>query len=286
MAAELLKGKPLADAIKAELSKEIERLKVASITPSLASVQVGANEASAVYIGSQRKQCEAMGISYQLHELPDTTSQADLHSFLERLNSDSAVNGIILQLPLPPSLDARAAQGIISLRKDVDCLSPASLGMVLMGQARLAPCTPSSVLELIKSTGVDLRGKEITLVGYGAVGRPLAMLLLRDYPTLTLCDIGTSERGHLEEHVRRAEVLITVIGAKPGLIKGAWVREGAMVIDVSIIRVGEGIKGDVEFEPAAERAAFITPVPGGVGPLTVAMLLRNTVEATKWQREA
>ena len=172
------------------------------------------------------------------------------------------------------------------MRKDVDCLSPASLGMVLLGQARLAPCTPSSALELIKSTGVNLRGKEMTLVGYGAVGRPLAMLLLRGYPTLTLCDIGTSERGHLEEHVRRAEVLITVIGAKAGLIKGAWIKEGAIVIDVSIIRVGEEIKGDVEFEPAAERAAFITPVPGGVGPLTVAMLLRNTVEATKWQREA
>ena len=286
MAAELLKGKPLADAIKAGLAKEIEGLKAQGVVPSLASVQVGANEASAVYIGSQRRQCEAMGLHYQLHELPETTSQADLHAFLAGLNSEPQINGIILQLPLPRSLDARAAQEVIEYKKDVDCLSPASLGRVLLGQARLAPCTPSAALELIKATGVDLRGKEITLVGYGAVGRPLAMLLLRDFPTLTLCDIGTSERGHLEEHIKRAEVLITVVGAKAGLIKGAWVREGAIVIDVSIIRVGEEIKGDVEFEPAAERAAYITPVPGGVGPLTVAMLLRNTVEATKWQLEA
>jgi methylenetetrahydrofolate dehydrogenase (NADP+)/methenyltetrahydrofolate cyclohydrolase len=285
MPAQLLKGKPLADAIKQDLAKEIEALKGRGAAPALAAIQVGENEASATYARSQQKQAQALGIGYELHELPAGTSQDALHAFINDLNENKSVTGIILQLPLPPQLDVAGARSMLAPKKDVDCLSPASMGLVAIGEGRLLPCTPMSAMELIRSTGVNLRGCEITLVGYGAVGRPLVSLLLPHFPTLTLCDLGTSEAGRMADHVGHADLLITAVGAKPGLIKGAWIKQGAIVIDISIIPVEGGLAGDVEFEPAAERAAYITPVPGGVGPLTVAMLLRNTVEAAKWQLE-
>ncbi|KPJ62114.1 methylenetetrahydrofolate dehydrogenase [candidate division KD3-62 bacterium DG_56] len=286
MPAQLLKGKPIADAIKDGLAKDIETLKARGAELTLAAIQVGEDEASATYARSQQKQAEALGIGYQLHQLPGDASQDALHAFINDLNENGSVTGIILQLPLPPHLDVGAARSMLPMTKDVDCLSPASMGLVAIGEGRLLPCTPMAAMELIKSTGVNLRGCEVTLVGYGAVGRPLALLLLPDFPTLTLCDLGTSEAGRLAEHVGNADLLITAVGAKPGLIKGAWVKQGAIVIDISIIPVEGGLAGDVEFDAAVERASQITPVPGGVGPLTVAMLLRNTVEAAKWQLES
>jgi methylenetetrahydrofolate dehydrogenase (NADP+)/methenyltetrahydrofolate cyclohydrolase len=286
MPAQLLKGKPIADAIKADLAKEVAALGAQGRSLALAAVQVGANEASASYIRGQRKGAEEVGIAYQLHELPGDTSQQALHDFIENLNGNDAVTGIILQLPLPPQLSVAAARSVLAVKKDVDCLSPASMGMVAIGEGRLPPCTPMSAMELIKSAGVNLRGCEVTLVGYGAVGRRLISLLLPHFPTLTLCDLGTSEAGRLSDHVGHADLLITAVGYKPGLIKGEWIKPGAVVIDISIIPTDDGLKGDVEFDVAVERASQITPVPGGVGPLTVAMLMRNTVAAAKWQMES
>ena len=284
MAAELLKGAPIAERIREELAAEIAALKAKGVTPSLAALQVGENPASAVYVGQQRKNAEKLGISYRLEELPADSSQKFVADFIGKLNQDPSVTGIILQMPVPEGLDARALQALIDPAKDVEGVSPANMGWVVFGRPTLAPCTALGVVELINSTGVELYGKEVVVVGHSdIVGKPVALLLLDKFATTTVCHIGTGERGVLPDHVKRAEILVVAVG-KAGLIKGEWVKEGAIVVDVGINRVGDKLVGDVEFEPAAERAAYITPVPGGVGPLTVTILMRNTVAAAKRQK--
>jgi methylenetetrahydrofolate dehydrogenase (NADP+)/methenyltetrahydrofolate cyclohydrolase len=284
MAAELLKGAPIAERIREELAAEMAALKAKGVTPSLAALQVGENPASAVYVGQQRKNAEKLGISYRLEELPADSSQKFVADFIGKLNQDPSVTGIILQMPVPEGLDARALQALIDPAKDVEGVSPANMGWVVFGRPTLAPCTALGVVELINSTGVELYGKEVVVVGHSdIVGKPVALLLLDKFATTTVCHIGTGERGVLPDHVKRAEILVVAVG-KAGLIKGEWVKEGAIVVDVGINRVGDKLVGDVEFEPAAERAAYITPVPGGVGPLTVTILMRNTVAAAKRQK--
>lgn len=290
--AQLLEGKPIAAAIKDVVVKEIEVLKAKGITPNLAAVQVGENPSSQVYINNQKKGCEELGIAYNLHTLPADTTEAGLSEHIEKLNEDKRVNGIILQMPLPQQINARNIQRIIAPRKDVEGMNPANLGMLLYGNVRVGPCTALAVLELLKATGQSLKGKEAVVVGHSEiVGKPVTLLLLQwliDSPTVTVCHIATKD---LVFHVKRAEVLVVAAG-KAGLIKGDWIKEGAIVIDVGINRVPDPNNpekkitvGDVEFEPAATKASFITPVPGGVGAVTTAILLRNTVEATKWQLE-
>jgi methylenetetrahydrofolate dehydrogenase (NADP+)/methenyltetrahydrofolate cyclohydrolase len=284
MAAELLKGAPIAERIREELAAEMAALKAKGVTPSLAALQVGENPASAVYVGQQRKNAEKLGISYRLEELPADSSQKFVADFIGKLNQDPSVTGIILQMPVPEGFDARALQALIDPAKDVEGVSPANMGWVVFGRPTLAPCTALGVVELINSTGVELYGKEVVVVGHSdIVGKPVALLLLDKFATTTVCHIGTGERGVLPDHVKRAEILVVAVG-KAGLIKGEWVKEGAIVVDVGINRVGDKLVGDVEFEPAAERAAYITPVPGGVGPLTVTILMRNTVAAAKRQK--
>jgi len=285
VAAQLLQGAPIASAIKDDLLPAIQRLTNSGIALSLAAVQVGENPASAVYVRQQQKNCEQIGIHYRLHELPADTTQDDLADYLQRLNANPAVTGIILQMPLPEGMDIRVVRSLLAPVKDVEGISPANMGSVVYGRPRLAPCTALAVMELIGATGIPLRGKQVTVVGHSdIVGKPVALLLLDQFATVSVCHIGTAERGDLADYVARAEILVVAVG-RAGVIKGEWVRPGAVVIDVGINRVGDKLVGDVEFEPAAERAAYITPVPGGVGPLTVAMLLRNTVEAARWQRE-
>jgi methylenetetrahydrofolate dehydrogenase (NADP+)/methenyltetrahydrofolate cyclohydrolase len=284
MAAELLKGAPIAERIRAELTAELAALKDQGIVPSLVAIQVGENPASAVYVGQQQKAAEKLGITYRLEQLAADSSQAAVADFIAKLNRDPQVNGIILQMPVPQALNARALQALIDPAKDVEGVSPANMGWVVFGRPTLAPCTALGVFELINSTGVNLYGKEVVIVGHSdIVGKPAALLLLDKFATTTVCHIGTGERGVLPDHVKQAEILVVAVG-RAGIVKGEWIKEGAVVVDVGINRVGDKIVGDVEFEPAAERAAYITPVPGGVGPLTVTMLMRNTVQAVKQQQ--
>jgi methylenetetrahydrofolate dehydrogenase (NADP+)/methenyltetrahydrofolate cyclohydrolase len=279
--AKLLEGRPIAEKVKEEIKQDIQTL---NIKPVLASIQVGENAGAEAYVKSQKKTAEALGIEYQLHKLSQDTAETALVDFIGKLNSDKTVNGIIIQMPLPAQIDYKKISQFISPDKDVEGMHPANMGKIVFGKSRILPCTPAAVMELLKETNVDLYGKEVVVVGHSEiVGKPLSLLLLDKFATLTVCHIGTSKAGRLEEHVKKAEVLIVAVG-KAGLIKGEWIKEGAIVIDVGINRVADKIVGDVEFEAAQIRASSITPVPGGVGPLTVTMLMRNLVEAVKLQQ--
>ncbi len=276
--ARLLEGKPVAERIKEGIKKEIEGL---ARKPVLVSVQVGENAGAASYVKSQQKTAEGLGIEYRFHKLPEEISEKELVEFIQRMNSDKSVDGIIIQMPLPQRIDYKTISQFILPEKDVEGMHPANIGKILFGKTRILPCTAAAVMELLKESTVDLYGKEVVIIGHSEiVGKPLSLLLLDKFATVTVCHIGTSKAGKLEAHVRGAEVLIVAVG-KAGLIKGEWIKEGAIVIDVGINRVGDKIVGDVEFEGAQKRASFITPVPGGVGPLTVTILMRNLVEAAK-----
>jgi methylenetetrahydrofolate dehydrogenase (NADP+)/methenyltetrahydrofolate cyclohydrolase len=279
--AKLLEGKPIAERIKEEIKQQVSQLKA---KPVLASVQVGENAGAESYAKSQKKNAENLGIEYQFHKLPQETTEEVLLDFISKLNNDKAVNGIIIQMPLPQQIDYKRVSNFISPAKDVEGMHPANIGKIVFAKANILPCTAAAVMELLKDTGIDLYGKEVVVVGHSEiVGKPLCLLLLDKFATVTVCHIGTSKAGKLEQHVREAEILVVAVG-KAGLIKGEWIKEGALVVDVGINRVADKIVGDVEFEGASQRASWITPVPGGVGPLTVTMLMRNVVEAAKSQQ--
>jgi methylenetetrahydrofolate dehydrogenase (NADP+)/methenyltetrahydrofolate cyclohydrolase len=279
--ATLLEGKPIIERIKEEIKQQVQSLK---IKPVLASIQVGDNPGAEAYVKSQQKLAQILGIEYQLHKLNQDTPESSLIEFIQKLNSDKSVNGIIVQMPLPQQIDYKKISQYILPEKDVEGMHPTNIGKILFGKAKILPCTPAAVMELLHSINFNLYGKEVVIVGHSEiVGKPLSLLLLDKFATVTVCHIGTSQAGKLEGHVRQAEVLIVAVG-KAGLIKGGWIKEGAIVIDVGINRVGDKIVGDVEFEEAEKRASYITPVPGGVGPLTVTMLMCNLVEAIKLQR--
>jgi len=271
-----LEGKPIAERIKQEIKSRIQSL---SRSPVLSSILVGDNAGAQAYVRSQKKTAESLGIAYQLNELKGDISETALIDFIKSQNSDKKVDGIIIQMPLPENIDYKKISRFILPEKDVEGMHPASIGKIIFGKVNIAPCTPAAVMELLKESGVDLYGREVVVVGHSEiVGKPLSLLLLDKFATVTVCHIGTSKAGKLEEHVRRAEVLVVAVG-RAGIIKGEWVKEGAVVIDVGINRVDGKIVGDVEFDEAQKRACCITPVPGGVGPLTVTMLMRNLVEA-------
>ena len=279
--AKLLEGKPVAEKIKEALRKRVFSLK---IKPALASIIVGDNPSSQSYVNSQARAAQEVGVEYQLHKIPSSATESHLLDFIQKLNLNKSINGIIVQSPLPEHISYRKAVSFIDINKDVEGMHPANIGKILLGEGGIIPCTASAVMELISVSGIGLYGKEVVIVGHSEiVGKPLALLLLREMATVTVCHIGTSESGRLKEHVNRAEVLVVSAGI-PGLIKGAWIKEKAVVIDVGISRVKDKIVGDVEFESADKRASYITPVPGGVGPLTVAMLMRNLIEASVIQQ--
>ena len=284
MAAQLIDGKSVARKVKEEVKKEIVKLKEGhKAFPLLLAVQVGENPASAAYLKSQKKGCEEVGIDYQVQQLPQEVSQEELIQFIKEKNQEGKITGIILQMPLPEQIDAEKAQEAIDPSKDVEGVTPQNRGLLFYGWPGLVPCTALAVMELIESTGTSIKGKQVTLVGHSSlVGKPLALLLLSspfDSATTTVCHIATRD---LAQHTKRAEILIVAVG-KPGLITADMIKEGAMVIDVGINRVEGKIVGDVVFEEAKEKASLITPVPGGVGPVTTAMLLKNTVKAWKIQ---
>lgn len=276
--AKLLEGKLIAGQIKDILKS---RIQAANPKLKLASVQVGENASSDLYIRSQQKTAELLGIEFALHKLPKETSQEKLIEFINQLNQDKTVHGIIIQMPLPLHMDYKTISEFIDPQKDVEGMHPVNMGKIVFGKASILPCTAAAVMELLNSLGINFMGKEVVIVGHSEiVGKPLSLLLLDKLATVTVCHIGTSKAGKLEEHVRKAEVLVVAVG-KAGLIKGEWIKDGAIVVDVGINRVGDKIVGDVEFEEASKHASWITPVPGGVGPLTVTMLMRNLVEAAR-----
>ena len=288
MSATLLMGKPIADKINEQIKKDLFEIKEKyDIVPSLVSVLVGSDPASKSYSGRQKKSADAIGIKYELHELPEDTSEEDLLNFISQLNDDPQVNGIIIQLPLPKGIDGHKIQSAIAMKKDVEGITPANIGLIVYERPKLCPCTALSAVKLIESVGADIFGKNLTVVGRSAiVGKPVALLMLQRKfsSTVTVCHTGTAKAGTLPYHVSNADVLVVAAGS-PELIKGDWIKEGAIVVDVGFNVINGKTVGDVEFESAKEKAGYITPVPGGVGPLTVSILLQNTVEATKWQLE-
>jgi methylenetetrahydrofolate dehydrogenase (NADP+) / methenyltetrahydrofolate cyclohydrolase len=245
--------------------------------PGLAVVKVGEDPASAVYVRNKRKACEECGITSFAHDLPATTTRAELLGLIDRLNRDDAVDGILLQLPLPKGLDSTEIMDTIDPAKDVDGFHPTNTGLLAQKRPGLRPCTPWGVMRLLKEYAIDPTGLRAVVVGASnIVGRPMALELLLARATVTVCHTGTRD---LRDEVQRAELVVAAVG-KPAYIPGIWIRDGAVVIDVGINRLPDGkLAGDVEYGPAAERAAWITPVPGGVGPMTIAMLLSNTVDA-------
>lgn len=275
MTARLLDGRELAARVRAEVAVGIRHCREAgNRPPGLAVVLVGDDQASRIYVDKKRLACGEVGIAAHIHALPADVPAATLADVVGQLNEDTAIDGIVVQLPLPPAIDPVAIAALVDAGKDVDGLHPFNMGRLILREPLLRPCTPWGIMRLLQTTGLSLYGAEAVVVGASSiVGRPMALELLLAGATVTVCHRFTRD---LEDHVRRAEVLVVAVG-RPDLIPGAWVRPGAMVVDVGMNRLADGrLAGDVDFAGAREHAAWITPVPGGVGPMTVATLLENT----------
>jgi methylenetetrahydrofolate dehydrogenase (NADP+) / methenyltetrahydrofolate cyclohydrolase len=275
----LIDGRAVAEALRAETAGEVAaRVAAGARAPALATVLVGEDPASHVYVGAKHRACEQAGMRSLDHRLPADVAPDELAALIERLNADDEVDGILLQLPLPAGLDAARFVELIDPRKDVDGLTPTNAGRLWQGRPGLVPCTPRGVVELLDRSGVELAGREAVIVGRSdLVGKPLTALLLARHATVTVCHSRTRD---LEAVCRRADVLIAAVGI-PGLVGAGHVKPGAVVIDVGITRTEDGLVGDVDFEAVAPRVAAITPVPGGVGPMTIACLLANTLRAAQ-----
>lgn len=278
MTAKIIDGKKIAAEIRASVKRETVLLKEKGITPGLAVVLVGDDPASKVYVGQKEKGCLEAGFASFLHKLPGTATQKELLALIDQLNGDGAVHGILVQLPLPPQIDPDTILAAIKPEKDVDGFHPVNMGRLVAGLPASEPCTPKGIMRLLKSTGIPLAGKNAVVVGRSnIVGKPVALMLLAESATVTVCHSKTED---LAGHVRRADILVAAVG-RPRFITADMVKEGAIVIDVGINRLDEGLVGDVDFGPASEKASWITPVPGGVGPMTIAMLLENTLDQAK-----
>lgn len=272
----IIDGKQIAAKVRAEVAEGVKDLRAQGVHPGLTVVRVGDDPASAIYVRGKRKDCEEVGIRSDEHHLPATTSQAELLALVARLNADRAVHGVLVQLPLPKGLDERAVLDAIDPRKDADGFHPFNVGALSIGiPGTPRPCTPAGVMRLLDEAGVEPKGKRALVVGRSnIVGKPMAVMLLERHATVTIAHSRTAD---LAAEVGRADILVAAIG-KAELVKGAWVKEGAVVIDVGMNRRDDGkLVGDVEYAAAAARASAITPVPGGVGPMTRAMLLVNTI---------
>jgi methylenetetrahydrofolate dehydrogenase (NADP+) / methenyltetrahydrofolate cyclohydrolase len=282
MAATLIDGRAIAAEVREEVGREVAAFTAETgIVPGLATVLVGEDPASAVYVASKRRHAVTAGIEDLHRHLPADVDQDTVVALLNELNADPAVSGILLQLPVPDQLDGALLTGLISPDKDVDGLTPVSVGRLVRGTPGLRPCTPSGVIELLDRHGVELEGAEAVVVGRSdLVGKPVAHLLLQRNATVTICHSRTRD---LPAVCRRADVLIAAVGV-PRLVGADAVKPGAAVIDVGVNRLDEGLVGDVDFDAVREVAGLLTPVPGGVGPMTVAMLMRNTLTAARLQR--
>lgn len=273
----LIDGKAISKQIKDELKDKVAALKSEGVDICLAVIQVGNDPASSVYVGNKKKACEYIGIESLSYELPEETTKEELLKLINKLNNDDKVNGILVQLPVPDHIDEDKIIKAISPKKDVDGFHPMSVGALSIGQPGFVSCTPAGVIQLIKRSGIDIAGKECVVVGRSnIVGKPMAMLLLRENGTVTVCH---SKTKNLKEVCKRADILVAAVG-RPKMIDASYIKEGATVIDVGIHRdENNKLCGDVDFDSAKEVAGAITPVPGGVGPMTIAMLMTNCVES-------
>jgi methylenetetrahydrofolate dehydrogenase (NADP+)/methenyltetrahydrofolate cyclohydrolase len=278
MTATLIDGKAIAQQLRHSVKEKVsQRIAEGKRAPGLAVILVGLDPASQVYVGSKRKACEEVGFVSRSYDLPDTTSEAELLALITQLNTDTQIDGILVQLPLPEGLDANLVIEHINPQKDVDGFHPSNVGKLVLRQPGLRPCTPKGIMTLIESTGIKTHGLDALVVGASnIVGRPMSLELL-----LAGCTVTTTHRftKNLEDKVRNADLIVVAVG-KPAFIPGEWIKAGALVVDVGINRLDNGkLVGDVEFDVAKEKAAYITPVPGGVGPMTVASLIENTLIA-------
>lgn len=275
----LIDGKALAQKYNEQTAKEIAALKTKGVQPGLAVVLISDDPASQIYVQNKQKTGAALGIQNFLKKFPAAVKESEVLKHIDALNKDAAVHGILVQLPLPTSLNAKKILNQIDPKKDVDGLHPENMGRLLLNLPGLKPCTPQGILHLIQSTGVQIGGKNACVIGRSdIVGKPTAILLLQNDATVTICH---SQTGRLRDKIGEADIVVAAVG-KPKFIHGDWIKSGAIVIDVGIHILAEGkMVGDVDFEGASKRAQAITPVPGGVGPMTIAMLMKNTVEACK-----
>ena len=282
MTAQIISGTQLASQIKSNVAQQISQyVAQGKRAPGLAVILVGADPASQVYVGSKRKSCAEIGIVSKSYDLPETTTEKALLELIEELNQDAEVNGILVQLPLPKHIDSTKVIEQISPEKDVDGFHPYNVGRLCQRIPTLRACTPYGVMKLLETTGISFYGKHAVIVGASnIVGRPMALELLLAGCTVTVTHRFTED---LASHIRQADILVVAVG-KPKFIKGEWIKEGAVVVDVGINRLEGKLVGDVEFDMAAQRASYITPVPGGVGPMTVAMLMQNTLSAYEKQQ--
>ncbi|HAA25392.1 MAG TPA: bifunctional methylenetetrahydrofolate dehydrogenase/methenyltetrahydrofolate cyclohydrolase FolD [Ruminiclostridium sp.] len=279
MEAKIINGRDIASEIRLGLKNDVERLKENGVQPGLAVVIVGDDPASRIYVNNKKKACEEIGIRSFEYALPAETSEEEIIELIKTLNNDKNVHGILVQLPLPQHVNSEKVLFEIDPDKDVDAFHPVNVGKIMIGNYRFLPCTPAGVIEMIHRTGIDLKGSECVVVGRSnIVGKPMAMLLLHEHATVTVCHSRTRD---LKSVCKRADVLVVAVG-KPKLIKADFIKPGAVVIDVGTNRMENGkLCGDVDFDGAKGVASYITPVPGGVGPMTIAMLMKNTVKAAE-----
>lgn len=278
----LISGKEISLSVKERVAEEVKDLKKNGIEPCLAVILVGDDPASKVYVNNKKKACEFCGIRSLEYLLPANASQEELNSLVEKLNSDESVNGILCQLPLPSHLDEKEVLNLIKPEKDVDAFHPENVGHIMIGDFNFLPCTPAGIMEMLKYENICLDGKNCVIIGRSnIVGKPMAMLMLKENATVTVCHSHTK---NLKEVVARADVVVAAVG-KAKFVTADMIKDGAVIIDVGINRCEDGkLYGDVDFEACKEKASYITPVPGGVGPMTIATLMQNTVTAAKIQK--
>ena len=279
---QIIDGKKISTEIKEELKEQVAALKAKGIEVTLAVIQVGNDPASSVYVGNKKKACEYIGIRSLAYELEEATTEDELLQLIDELNEREDVNGILVQLPLPAQIDEDKVIRRISPKKDVDGFHPQNVGALCIGEPGFVSCTPAGIIQLLKRSGIEIEGKECVVIGRSnIVGKPMALLLLRENGTVT---IAHSRTKNLQEITRRADILVAAVG-KPRMITADYVKEGAVVIDVGIHRnADKKLCGDVDFDSVAQKCSAITPVPGGVGPMTIAMLMHNCVESVKLQK--
>lgn len=277
--AKILDGKLVSQRIKNELKEKVADMKEKGVSVGLAVVIVGDDPASRIYVNSKKKACEEIGIYSEEHALPKATSEQELLALVDKLNHDDKIDGILVQLPLPPHIDEKKIINAIDPKKDVDAFHPVNVGKIMIGDFDFLPCTPAGVMELIAESGIEITGKNCVVIGRSnIVGKPQAMLLLHKNGTVTICH---SKTKNLKEIVKNADIVVAAVGV-PQMVTGDMIKEGAVVIDVGMNRLeNRKLVGDVNFEECEKKAAAITPVPGGVGPMTIAMLMKNTVKAAE-----
>lgn len=277
----LISGKEVSQTVKDEIKIQTKKLKDKGISVKLAVIIVGDDPASHIYVKNKKKACEYVGFESLEYALDEKTSEEELLELIDKLNKDKTVNGILCQLPLPKHIDEKKIIDSISPLKDVDAFHPVNVGKIMIGDYEFLPCTPAGIMRLIESTSYDVSGKDCVIIGRSnIVGKPMAMLMLHKNATVTICHSRTK---NIEEKIKKADIVIAAVGI-PKFVKGDMVKEGALVIDVGINRMSDGkLCGDVDFDEVSKKASFITPVPGGVGPMTISMLMQNTLKAAKLQ---